>query len=128
MSLTKKAFTQLWKNSDKMPRESPEGDKLYGADVTVYESIDPAITTYICRLRQNWHGSLQITGADHGNMKLWKRCLTAEAGTVSAEETPFYATMGGQEGGHRISSVLLEGEFKVEDTVKLIGGKIGHVG
>ena len=48
-------------------------------------------------------------------------------GTVFAEETPFYATSGGQEADTGIIRTA-EGEFKVEDTVKLLGGKIGHVG
>ena len=43
------------------------------------------------------------------------------------DETPFYATMGGQQGD---TGVILskEGAFAVEETIKLKGGKIGHVG
>lgn len=37
------------------------------------------------------------------------------------------ATSGGQEADTGIIRTA-EGEFKVEDTVKLLGGKIGHVG
>ena len=42
-------------------------------------------------------------------------------------ETPFYATSGGQEADTGYIRTA-EGEFKVEDTVKLLGGKIGHIG
>ncbi len=42
-------------------------------------------------------------------------------------ETPFYATSGGQEADTGYIRTE-EGEFKVEDTIKLLGGKIGHVG
>ena len=43
------------------------------------------------------------------------------------EETPFYATSGGQEADQGVIRTA-EGEFQVEDVVKLLGGKIGHVG
>ncbi len=50
-----------------------------------------------------------------------------EVGTIFVKETPFYATMGGQAGDHGVITTP-EGEFKVEDTVKLLGGKVGHIG
>ena len=50
-----------------------------------------------------------------------------ERGTVFVEETPFYATSGGQEADTGVIRTA-DGEFKVEDTIKLLGGKIGHVG
>lgn len=50
-----------------------------------------------------------------------------EVGTIIVDETPFYATMGGQSAD--IGTIkTTEGEFAVEDTIKLLGGKIGHVG
>ncbi|MGN0386216.1 MAG: alanine--tRNA ligase [Lachnospiraceae bacterium] len=50
-----------------------------------------------------------------------------EAGTVVVAKTPFYATMGGQKGD--IGSISTkEGTFEVTDTVKLSGGRIGHIG
>ena len=42
------------------------------------------------------------------------------------EQTPFYATMGGQQGDKGIIRTAT-GEFQVEDTIKLLGGKVGHV-
>ncbi len=50
-----------------------------------------------------------------------------DRGTIIVDETPFYATMGGQEGDTGVI-VTPEGEFAVEATVKLKGDKIGHVG
>lgn len=50
-----------------------------------------------------------------------------EKGTVILPETTFYATMGGQKGD--IGVIATEnGSFAVEDTVKLPGDRIGHVG
>lgn len=96
-----------------------------GADVTVYESIDPSVTS-------------TFVGYDHLKYESEITVLTTEAevtealtegdrGTIFVNETPFYATSGGQEADTGIISTV-DGEFKVEDTVKLLGGKIGHVG
>ena len=50
-----------------------------------------------------------------------------EVGTIFVDETPFYATMGGQAGD--IGVIRSEnGTFQVEETVKLLGGKVGHIG
>ena len=43
------------------------------------------------------------------------------------EQTPFYGTMGGQQGDVGVITGQ-NGEFKVEDTIHLQGGKVGHVG
>ena len=50
-----------------------------------------------------------------------------QRGTVIVDETPFYGTMGGQQAD--TGEIVCEnGRFKVEDTIHLMGGKIGHVG
>ena len=50
-----------------------------------------------------------------------------EKGTVIVPETTFYATMGGQKGD--IGVITTEnGTFEVQDTIKISGDKIGHVG
>lgn len=53
--------------------------------------------------------------------------LAGEQGTLLVEKTPFYATMGGQKADKGIITTA-DGVFAVEDTVKLSGGRIGHVG
>lgn len=55
-------------------------------------------------------------------------CLeSGESGTVVVGKTPFYATMGGQKGD--IGEIHTEsGVFEVQDTIKLPGGGIGHMG
>ena len=53
--------------------------------------------------------------------------MEGQKGTVFVKETPFYATMGGQEGDCGVIETA-NGKFVVEDTIKLRGGKFGHVG
>lgn len=56
-----------------------------------------------------------------------KRLGTGETGTVVTGKTPFYATMGGQKGD--IGKICTQnGVFEVQETVKLPGNRIGHVG
>jgi alanyl-tRNA synthetase len=50
-----------------------------------------------------------------------------DKGTIVVEETPFYATMGGQAGDKGIIETA-NGQFKVVDTIKLHGSMVGHVG
>ena len=50
-----------------------------------------------------------------------------ETATIFVEETPFYATMGGQQAD--IGTITLpDAEFEVKDVIKLLGGKVGHIG
>ena len=50
-----------------------------------------------------------------------------QRGTIIADQTTFYGTMGGQQ-GDKGTIHSANGEFKVEETIHLQGGKIGHVG
>ena len=96
-----------------------------GADVTVYESLDPSITS-------EFIGYDKLT-ADSKILALTTETEVVEAltdgeiGTIIVDKTPFYATMGGQVGDHG-KIVTEDAEFIVEDTIKLLGGKVGHVG
>ena len=106
-------------------REAREVTNYMGADVTVYESVDPGVTS-------------KFVGYDHLDYESEVTVLTTdkevvdalsdgERGTVFVNETPFYATSGGQEADTGVIRTA-GGEFQVEDVVKLLGGKIGHVG
>ena len=47
--------------------------------------------------------------------------MEGQKGTIFVEKTPFYATMGGQEGDTGVITTA-NGVFRVEDTIKLRGG------
>ena len=109
----------------KRARESRAVSNYMGADATVYDEIDRNITT-------------EFTGYDKLEATSKVTVLTTETeivdslmegqkGTIFVEKTPFYATMGGQEGDTGVISTA-NGVFRVEDTIKLRGGKYGHVG
>ncbi len=96
-----------------------------GADATVYDQIPADVTT-------------EFVGYDTLECRSAVTVLTTETeltqaltegvrGTVITEKTPFYGTMGGQEGDKGEISCPA-GRFVVEDTIHLLGGKYGHVG
>lgn len=97
-----------------------------GADATVYDEIDPAITTEFVGYDRLEHES-EITVLTTES-ELVEALSDGDTGTIIVKETPFYATMGGQNADTGVIFVGEESRFKVEDTVKLLGGKIAHIG
>ena len=106
-------------------RKARKVTNYMGADVTVYESIDPSITTEFVGYENNTYTS-KITVMTT-ETEITEALSDGEIGTIFVEKTPFYATMGGQE-GDKGEITLGDAVFQVEDTIKLLGGKIGHVG
>ena len=106
-------------------RNAREVTNYMGADVTVYESIDPGVTsTFVGYDNLTWESDVTVLTTEE---ELTDALSEGQKGTVFVNETPFYATSGGQEADTGYIRTA-EGEFKVEDTVKLLGGKIGHIG
>ena len=96
-----------------------------GADATVYDEIRNDITTEFdgyTLLSEESKITVLTTETE-----LTEALSDGEKGTVIVERTPFYATMGGQQ-GDKGTIICATGEFAVEDTIKLRGGKVGHVG
>ena len=108
-----------------MARKARKVTNYMGADVTVYESIDASVTTEFVGYDKLCHNS-RITVLTTES-ELAEALSDGEVGTVIVEETPFYATMGGQNGDTGIITAE-DGSFEVMDTVKLLGGKVGHIG
>ncbi|MCM1494379.1 MAG: alanine--tRNA ligase [Bacteroides sp.] len=96
-----------------------------GADATVYDEIDSAITTEFIGY-DTLEGTSTITVLTT-DTELVEAIVDGQHGTIIVEQTPFYATMGGQEGDTGVITTA-DGEFQVEETIKLPGGKVGHVG
>ena len=106
-------------------RKARKVTNYMGADVTVYESIDPSVTTeFVGYDNLTYDSKVTVLTTE---TELVEALTDGEVGTVIVEETPFYATMGGQEGDIGVITTA-EGEFKVENTIKLLGGKVGHIG
>ena len=106
-------------------RNARETTNYMGKDATVYDEIDASITTeFVGYEHLSFESKITVLTTE---TELTEALSDGEKGTIIVEKTPFYATMGGQEGDTGVIRTE-EGEFKVEDTIKLMGGKFGHVG
>ena len=125
MEVDEEGFAASMKEQKEKARKARKTTNYMGADVTVYQSIDAAITTKFVGYDRLVHDSkiTVLTTED----EIVEALTDGQRGTVLVEETPFYGTMGGQQGDAG-TIVSAGGEFKVEDTIHLQGGKVGHVG
>ena len=124
-TVDEEGFQKAMKEQKEKARAARKVTNYMGADVTVYESIDPSITSAFVGYDRLVHDS-KITVLTT-ETELVEALTDGEVGTIIVEETPFYATMGGQCADTGIITCA-DGEFQVEDTVKLLGGKVGHIG
>ncbi len=124
-SVDEDGFKAAMEIQRKTAREARGVTNYMGADVTVYESIDPSVTSEFVGY-DNLVYTSKVSVLTSATEVV--DCLSeGETGTVFVEQTPFYATSGGQAADTGYIETA-EGSFKVEDTIKLLGGKIGHVG
>ena len=125
LGVDEKGFQACMEVQRKKARDAREVTNYMGADVTVYESIDPSVTsTFVGYDNLTYESDVTVLTTED---EIVDALSEGQKGTIFVHETPFYATSGGQEADTGYIRTA-EGEFKVEDTVKLLGGKIGHIG
>ncbi len=118
-------FAACMEEQRKKARNARKETNYIGADATVYDQIDVTVTTeFVGYDRLEHHAEITVLTTE---TELTEALSDGERGTIIVNETPFYATMGGQNAD---TGVIRAGEnvFTVEDTIHLRGGRIGHVG
>ena len=96
-----------------------------GADATVYDEIDAAITTeFVGYTNNSYESEITVLTTE---TEIVKDITEGQNATIIVNQTPFYATMGGQQADKGVITKD-ESVFVVTDTIKLKGGKVGHVG
>ena len=124
-SVDEEGFKKAMEVQRTTARKARKVTNYMGADETVYESVDPSVTTeFVGYNSLNCKSKITVLTTE---TEIVEALSDGEVGTVIVEQTPFYATMGGQQGDKGIIRTAA-GEFQVEDTIKLLGGKVGHVG
>ncbi len=119
------AFQKCMDEQKEKARSARKVSNYMGADITVYESIDSSVTsTFVGYEKKACDSKITVMTTD---TEITETLTDGQSGTIFVDETPFYATGGGQ---HADSGVIIgkEGEFVVEDVVKIHGDKIGHIG
>ncbi len=126
MTIDEEGFKAAMQKQREKARGARKTTNYMGADATVYDEIDPAITSefigYDCLTAESTVTVLTT------ETELVQALTEGNNGTIIVEKSPFYATMGGQEGDTGRITTKDGAEFEVKDTIKLKGGKIGHVG
>ena len=125
ITIDEEGFTKCMNEQREKARKARKVSNYMGADATVYDKIDPAITSEFVgydKLKNESKVTVLTTEED-----VVEALSEGDKGTIIVDETVFYATMGGQEGDKGYISTS-DGEFRVDTTIKLKGGKVGHVG
>ena len=125
LTIDKEGFKAAMEEQRVKARNARKTTNYMGADATVYEELDPAMTTEFVGYDRLTHES--TISALTTEEEVVEALSDGEQGAIIVPETPFYATMGGQEGDKGIITTE-NGEFKVTSTIKVVGGKYAHIG
>lgn len=118
-------FNKAMEAQRKQARAARKATNYMGADVTIYQSLDP-------KLESVFEGYNSLT--DSGKIialttedEIVEAIAEGDHGTIFLGKTSFYATMGGQNADIGVIKTA-DSVFNVVDVIKLGGNKIGHVG
>ena len=125
MDIDEEGFKAAMEVQRQTARKARKATNYMGADATVYESIDPSVTSkFVGYEHLEYESKITVLTTED---EIVDALSDGERGTIFVDETPFYATSGGQEADHGVIKCG-DGEFVVEDVKKMLGGKIGHIG
>lgn len=118
-------FNNAMNKQKETARGARKETNYMGADATVYDKIDTRITSEFVgydTLETESEITVLTTSED-----ITDTLAEGMEGTIIVNKTPFYATMGGQQGDTGV--IICNGSvFEVIDTIRLKGGRVGHVG
>ena len=124
LSVDEEGFKAAMEEQKKRARENSNFSQK-AVDADLFEALDPSVTSEFVG-----YDKLSLTEniVAMANAEAMADTLNAgDEGTVITAKTPFYATMGGQKGDCGIIKTAT-GVFVVDETVKIPGGRIGHIG
>jgi alanyl-tRNA synthetase len=124
-SYDEKGFEACMEKQRQTARGARKETNYMGADANVYNEIEsPLVTEFTGYDRTSDTAEIAFLTTDS---ELVEALSEGDRGSVITAQTPFYATMGGQQGDKGVITTE-SGKFVVEDTVKVVGNRYAHVG
>lgn len=133
MTYDREGFAAAMEEQRAKARGARKASNYMGKEATVYDDIDNSISSSFVgydKLEARSKISVlttEVNPAEDKYGELVDALTDGSRGTVIVDETPFYGTMGGQLGDSGLIETE-EGIFRVDETIHLLGGRIGHVG
>ena len=125
LSVDEDGFAKAMEEQKQKARDNQNFSAKLSTDNGLYEKLDAGIVSEFIGY-DTLKAEETIAAMNDGSE--WKDSLKeGEEGTIITAKTPFYATMGGQKGDFGVITTK-NGTFDVQETVKLPGGRIGHIG
>lgn len=126
LTLDEEGFSKEMQAQRERARNARGETNYMGAQETIYHELDPAMVTEFDGYDRLWMVEAEIL-AMTGEGEILYTAMPGTQVTIFTDKTPFYATMGGQEGDQGTLQTDT-GLVEVDSTIKAIGDKIGHVG
>ena len=124
--LDEKAFQAEMQEQKERARSAREVSNYMGAKETVYNQLDPALTTEFMGYDENVAENAKIL-ALVANGEIASCATVGDEVSIFLDKTPFYAEMGGQVGD--IGEIKTDlGTVDITDCIKVVGGKTAHIG
>ena len=126
LEIDEEAFKAEMQAQKERARAAREEDTYMGASETVYNQLDTAMVTEFTGYDCKPVNDAKII-ALVANNEVAEKAVAGDEVSVFLDRTPFYAESGGQIGDNGTIRTEM-GVVEVTDCIKVIGGKITHIG
>ncbi|MBE5891690.1 MAG: alanine--tRNA ligase [Lachnospiraceae bacterium] len=118
-------FSACMEEQKKKARSARKETNYIGADADVYNEIaSDLVTEFVGYDKTESEDEIAFLTTES---EVVEALSDGDKGSIIVSKTPFYATMGGQQGDKGIIKTA-DGTFVVEDTVKVVGNRYAHTG
>ena len=125
LKVDEEGFARAMEEQKQKARDNQSFSARLSTDTVLYDELDESLVSEFTGYDTLQAESSVAAIASDGK---WQDVLSeGQEGTIITVKTPFYATMGGQKGDFGVIKTA-DGTFEVIDTVKVPGGRIGHIG
>ena len=125
LKVDEEGFARAMEEQKQKARDNQSFSARLSTDTALYDELEESLVSEFVGYDTLQAESSVAAIASDGK---WQDVLSeGQEGTIITVKTPFYATMGGQKGDFGVIKTA-DGTFEVTDTVKVPGGRIGHIG